>query len=72
MDYCKEYEARFNQYYDELKWLYCELYKNQDEALEQLCGQMYRFIQRGRRLLRGWTGNGRRTRSGIKETGWSV
>ena len=42
MDYCKEYQKRFDRYYDELKWLYCELYKNQDEAFEQLCGQMYR------------------------------
>ena len=52
MDYCKEYEARFNQYYDELKWLYCELYKNQDEALEQLCGQMYRFYTERKAALK--------------------
>lgn len=52
MDYCKEYEARFNQYYDELKWLYSELYKNQDEALEQLCGQMYRFYTERKAALK--------------------
>lgn len=52
MDYCKEYEARFNQYYDELKWLYCELYKNQDEALEQLCGQMYQFYTERKAALK--------------------
>lgn len=52
MDYCKEYEARFNQYYDELKWLYCELYKNQDEALELLCGQMYRFYTERKAALK--------------------
>ena len=52
MDYCKEYEARFNQYYDELKWLYCELNKNQDEALEQLCGQMYRFYTERKAALK--------------------
>ena len=52
MDYCKEYEARFKQYYDELKWLYCELYKNQDEALEQLCGQMYRFYTERKAALK--------------------
>ena len=72
MDYCKEYEARFNQYYDELKWLYCELYKNQMRRWNSCADRCTVFIQRGRRLLRGWTGNGRRTRSGIKETGWSV
>ena len=52
MDYCKEYQKRFDRYYDELKWLYCELYKNQDEAFEQLCGQMYRFYTERKTALK--------------------
>lgn len=52
MDYCKEYEKRFNRYYDELKWLYCELYENQAEALEELCGQMYRFYTERKAALK--------------------
>ena len=52
MDYCKEYEKRFDRYYDELKWLYCELYQNQDEALKQLCGQMYRFYTERKAALK--------------------
>lgn len=52
MDYCKEYEKRFDRSYDELKWLYCELYQNQDEALKQLCGQMYRFYTERKAALK--------------------
>lgn len=52
MDYCKEYQKRFDRYYDELKWLYCELYKNQDEAFKQLCGQMYRFYTERKAALK--------------------
>ena len=51
MDYCKEYEKRFNKYYDELKWPYCELYKKRDEALEQLCAKMYRFYTERKAVL---------------------
>ena len=35
-----------------MKWLYCELYKNQDEALELLCGQMYRFYTERKAALK--------------------
>ena len=52
MDYCKADEKRFDRYYDELKWLYCELYQNQDEALKQLCGQMYRFYTERKAALK--------------------
>ena len=52
MDYCKEYEKRFDRYYDELKWLYCELYKTQDEAFKQLCGQMYQFYTERKAALK--------------------
>ncbi len=30
----KEYKDRFLKYYDELKWLYCELYGNQQDMFE--------------------------------------
>lgn len=36
----QEYERRLTKHYDELKWLYCELYHNNQEMFEQLCGQM--------------------------------
>lgn len=35
-----EYERRLNRHYDELKWLYCELYENGMSFFEDLCGKM--------------------------------
>ena len=32
----KEYEDRFLKHYDELKWLYCELYQNNMTAFEKM------------------------------------
>lgn len=42
----KEYERRLNRHYDELKWLYCELYENGMSLFEDLCARMqkkYRY-----------------------------
>lgn len=52
MEYVKEYEKRFNRYYDELKWLYCELYKDQGSALDELCEQMYLFYTERKAALK--------------------
>ncbi len=41
----KEYKDRFSKYYDELKWLYCELYENQQDMFESLCFYMYEFYK---------------------------
>ena len=45
MDYCKEYEKRFDRYYDELKWLYCELYPNGQGRFEELCAAMEQWYK---------------------------
>ena len=36
----KKYLERFEKYYDELKWLYCELYENRMDQFQQLCEQL--------------------------------
>ena len=38
----KEYQVRFERHFDELKWLYTEVYQN-DEMFEELCEQIYTF-----------------------------
>lgn len=40
-----EYERRFKKHFDELKWLYCELYHNNQQMFEQLCSQMESWYQ---------------------------
>lgn len=48
------YQQRFSRYYDELKWLYCELYESFDNVLsqlEKLTLQMKRFYQERKKEL---------------------
>ena len=40
-EYEQEYQSRFLKYYDELKWLYCELYENRMDDFYKLCDIMY-------------------------------
>lgn len=39
----KEFRDRFYARYDELKWLYCEMYHNNMEGLEWLCNSLYGY-----------------------------
>lgn len=39
----KEFKDRFNARYDELKWLYCEMYHNDMQGLEWLCNSLYDY-----------------------------
>jgi len=43
--YHKEYQCRMNRYYDELKWLYMELYQDQYAAFHDLCADLYTYFQ---------------------------
>ena len=36
----KEFQERFDRRYDELKWLYCELYNNDMKAFDWLCNSL--------------------------------
>lgn len=58
-------------YCDELKWLYCELYKNQDEKVfKQLCGTDVPVLYERKAVLKmRWTGERAKDPQGIKETG---
>ena len=50
MEFCiesctKEYKQRFLRHYEELKWLYLELYQNREDMLQSLCRSMYGFYE---------------------------
>lgn len=48
-----EFAKRFDARYDELKWLYCELYHNHMDGLDWLCGAMYdAYTKRSEELKR--------------------
>lgn len=38
-----EYAQRLAKHYDELKWLYCELYNGREDMFEQLCERMMQW-----------------------------
>ncbi len=48
----KEFEDRLSRYYDELKWLYCELYENSLDSFEALCSMMKQYFHNRRESLR--------------------
>ena len=59
-----EYTKRFDERYDELKWLYCELYNNNMEAFD--CAILCMVIIRREMLIsRSWTEAVSRIRTGI-------
>lgn len=39
------FDQRLARHYDELKWLYCELYNNNMEAFDWLCDSLYGYYQ---------------------------
>ena len=41
----QEYQKRLQRHYDELKWLYCELYPGREDMFDQLCKQMEAWYQ---------------------------
>ena len=51
LDTSKEYEKRFQKHYDELKWLYTELYQN-DWMFDELCRQMRTFYEERKDALK--------------------
>ena len=40
-----EYQRRLEKHYDELKWLYCELYPNGQGRFEELCAAMEQWYK---------------------------
>ena len=42
----KEFADRFEARFDELKWLYCEVYNNDMQAFYWLTGAMYDYYQK--------------------------
>ena len=49
-----EYQRRLEKHYDELKWLYCELYPNGQGRFEELCAAMEQWYKERNKK---WNGN---------------
>ncbi len=46
------FESRLRECYDELKWLYCELYGQDEQAFEYFCGMLLRSYSQRKAALR--------------------
>ena len=42
----KEFAERFEERFDEFKWLYCEVYNNDLQAFYWLCGAMHEYYEK--------------------------
>ncbi len=42
----REFTARFQKHFDELKWLYCETYNNDIGAFSYLCNSLYEYYEK--------------------------
>lgn len=49
-----EFQKRLDRHYDELKWLYSELYHNDQQAFEYFCTMLYEYYSKRSKSLREW------------------
>lgn len=47
-----EFHQRLKKHYDELKWLYCELYENGQQSFENLCSQLETYYINRKTVLK--------------------
>ncbi|MBQ8969854.1 MAG: alpha-amylase family protein, partial [Lachnospiraceae bacterium] len=50
----KDFEQRLSEYYDELKWLYLELYNNDTKALDYFLAMLRKYAEDRSPELRAW------------------
>lgn len=61
------YTKRFERHFDELRWLYMELYDN-GSMFAELCGRMKEFYEERNEALKNWTAGVRSSRTGTRRT----
>ena len=50
----EEFVRRFSVYYDEMKWLYSELYNNDEHAFSYFCDMLYSYYEKRGEDLKKW------------------
>ena len=48
------FKNRLTRHYDEMKWLYSELYHNDQKAFDYFCDMMYEYYEKRSPLLKEW------------------
>ena len=57
------FQKRLNHHHDELRWLYTELYHN-DDMFAELCDQMYQYLQHAAALSKTAISKEKKIRTG--------
>ena len=52
--YEPEFQARLDKHYDELKWLYCEIYRNDMQAFNYFIDMLHEYYQARKPELKEW------------------
>ena len=52
--YEPEFQARLDKHYDELKWLYCEIYRNDMQAFNYFVDMLHEYYQARKPELKEW------------------
>ena len=50
----KTFKDRLSKHYDEMKWLYSELYHNDQQAFDYFCDMMFEYYEKRSPLLKEW------------------
>ena len=50
----KEFRTRLGRHYDEMKWLYAELYHNDQHAFDYFCTMLHDYYQQRSDILKEW------------------
>lgn len=50
----KEFRTRLSRHYDEMKWLYAELYHNDQHAFDYFCTMLHDYYQQRSDILKEW------------------
>ncbi len=53
-EYAPEFKQRLDRYYDELKWLYCEIYHNDTKAFDYFISMLYEYYCARKPALKEW------------------
>ena len=53
-EYAPEFRQRLDRYYDELKWLYCEIYHNDMQAFDYFVSMLYEYYCARKPALKEW------------------
>ena len=68
-----EYQRRLEKHYDELKWLYCELYPNGQGRFEELCAAMEQWYkERNEKMESAGSGKEKNRKTGTRARKCSV